>query len=381
MSIISLAAHSQIVPGDFHYRPDDAVKKKQVMYSNAGMKSKNAVWDFSGIELMEKEHIARTWESDDSTTAGMIAVKENGIRQYFRQREDSILLAGSESSLMRTVFDREELQLILPLEYGQKNCGLFHGTSAYGEKLYMRVFGSYMSEVDAMGIMLLPSGDTLRHVARVHLTRLAAKQDFPGITTVAGLKTYVDSIAPFTADSIRQYIADSTHLVETNIYRWYAAGYRYPVYETIATGIAGGEPDYLTAFYCPTEEQALMYDEENEEIRRLLAKEDGEKTQEDGGSDDKCRSQSDGGRNSSAAENVSISVSGSSVVVSYDLTTDATVKALVCDVSGIVRRQNSQSGIAGSSYRMVIECYGLRHGEYIIYLNVNGIVKAYAVNI
>ena len=132
-------------------------------------------------------------------------------------------------------YDQPELLLRLPLTYGDRHEGRFHGTSAYCEKVFSRTFGTYCVEVDGTGLMLLPSGDTLRHVSRVHITKLTSARFFPEVQRERMLKTYVDSIK-FPVDSIQSGVARDTLVIETNNYRWYAAGYRYPVLEVISTG-------------------------------------------------------------------------------------------------------------------------------------------------
>ena len=80
-------------------------------------------------------------------------------------------------------------------------------------------------------------------------------------------------------------------------------------------------------------------------------------------------------------QNIKTNVNGGTVTVSYDLLADATVTALVCDVSGVVYRQQSQTGQAGDSYQMTILCNGLRCGQYVLYLNANGQVSSQTISL
>jgi hypothetical protein len=79
--------------------------------------------------------------------------------------------------------------------------------------------------------------------------------------------------------------------------------------------------------------------------------------------------------------NIKVNVSGATVNISCDLLADASVTALVCDVSGIVYRQQSQTGLAGDTCQMTILCDGLRHGQYVLCLNVNGQVKNQTISL
>ena len=60
-------------------------------------------------------------------------------------------------------------------------------------------------------------------------------------------------------------------------YKWYAAGYRYPIFETVTTGNLrdnGKLPYFSTAFYYPpTDHEYLDNDEENKKIQERLRSE------------------------------------------------------------------------------------------------------------
>ena len=69
-------------------------------------------------------------------------------------------------------------------------------------------------------------------------------------------------------------------------------------------------------------------------------------------------------------------------LVEYDdVDTKGQDAALVCSVSGIVYRQQSQTGQAGDYSLMPICCDGLHRGQYVLYLNVNGQVTSQTVNL
>ena len=65
-------------------------------------------------------------------------------------------------------------------------------------------------------------------------------------------------------------------------------------------------------------------------------------------------------------------VSGNYVSVTYSLTQPATVHAMIIDVMGTVYQDIHQNHSAGSGYNMSFDLNGLRHGQYVIYINVNG---------
>ena len=91
------------------------------------------------------------------------------------------------------------------------------------------------------------------------------------------------------------------------------------------------------------------------------------------------------GNNGNGASNLmkdlNVSVKNNAITIDYTLLQDATVTALVCSVSGIVYRQQSQRGQAGDYSLMSVRCDGLRRGQYVLYLNVNGQVTSQTINL
>ena len=359
---------AQNTAGLHQLRANDQVKKQIVELTTPLETGQDVVWDLSGLEDMEVFHNVNY--SEVTGNEDLIAATESSTRFYYRQTADSLLRTGYENNLTRVDYDRPQLLLHTPLVYGERMEGLFHGTATYCERLYLRLFGSYTTEVDGTGCLLLPSGDTLRHVSRIHTTEIRAEQLYPHITTEKELKAYTDSIATYTSDSIIAVMQDGRQLIQTDTYRWYADGYRYPIFETITIGLKDNDLCYGTALYCGPDEQELLEDEDNRQLRQLLAEIDRQAA---------SRQNMPENDDNSPIKNMSVSVSGQTIMVTYDLAQDATVKVLVCDIMGIVYRQQSQTGQTGDNYQMSIACDGLQHGQYVLYLNVNGQVKSTAI--
>lgn len=370
LTLLSLTANAQNIQGSYQPKADGQVSKQQVAYTAADTTGQNLVWDLSELELPKRKYTASYTEEE--SRKDIVIGTEQRTRSYYRSTQDCVMLCGYENNLTKVEYDRPELLLHMPLTYGSRHDGLFHGTMAYCERMFMRVYGSCQVTVDGTGCMVLPSGDTLRHVSRVHIRKLTAQQHYPHITTGRELKAYVDSL-PYTTDSILRHLATDSLLTETHTYRWYATGYRYPILECNTIGHRNGKSCYTAAYYCSPEEQEATFDEENAQIRNLLAEADKNNGNHQDG-DNKTP-------NNSPIQDVQISVNGSMMTVSYSLTADATVKALVCDISGIVYQQKSQAGKAGDDCQMTIHCDGLRHGQYVLYLNVNGQFTSHTVSL
>lgn len=315
--------------------------------------SSEMVWDLRGLDL-----------SDDCSTVtyneafgreGMIAGTEHNTRFYYGQQRDTLLLWGYENNLLRADYTHAELLLRTPLVHGDTHHGLLHGTLGYCESMFFRVVGRYSSEVDGSGMMILPTGDTLHHVSRVHLTEQTALLFYPHVTTYRQLQSYADSI-PFPADSIQSALVQQP-VQEVHRYFWYARGYRYPILESVSLGSAGADLHPCVSYYCAPEEQELLADEDNALIRQQLS--DGSAVPSNGSG-------------SSPLSRCDVQVHGGTVTVSYDLVSAATVMALVCNTGGMVFLQQKRTDASGDGYQLSLDCHSLRSGEYVLYLNANG---------
>ena len=312
------------------------------------------VWDFSQLQSAGDAYEVEYASLEDSIIAGT----EHHTRYYYRESGDTLLLCGYENNSTHVCYDKPELQLHTPLTYGDRCEGLFHGTAAYGEMFFMRIFGSNVAEVDATGKMILPSGDTLRHVARVHIHREATGIHYPSISTEQQLRTLVDSI-PYTTDSIHTHIGNSDRLAVTDTYRWYATGYRYPILEMSAYSRQDGNVIHTKAYYCPPEGQGWLSDRE-------IATE---------------QTAGDMHNDSEVIHNVRAGVSNQTITVSCELTRDTRVTAQVCDLSGIVYRQASGEGHKDTPFSLSVYCGGLHRGQYVLHLKAEGHVFSTTVNL
>lgn len=70
----------------------------------------------------------------------------------------------------------------------------------------------------------------------------------------------------------------------------------------------------------------------------------------------------------------SVTTTGKQLTISYSLNNTADITALVSDPMGIVYRQKKVHNDRGDGFAFTIDCGDLRRGQYVLYLNVNGIV-------
>jgi hypothetical protein len=355
------------------------LKKQQIEYVNTGNGDYNKTWDLSGIEVVNPRHRVRVLTKRDTADVAVdtIMTVENRQRRYMLLRQDSLLTTGMENALSKVSFEQPELSLTFPFSYGDSTASVFYGTASWCEHSYSRVYGESRVKADAKGTLITPDGDTLRQVLRIHTRRIIGSQTFP-VGTEPDMKSLLSKSSRFTTDDARTNL--SRDIAETNvttedIFQFFVTGYRYPVIETRRALSPDGKVSE-EAYYCPPSEQELLADEENEQIRNslLLARgRQGLGEGRNGGSDTDTPP--------SPLSRCDVTVNGSMVTVTYDLTENAMVTGLVSTVSGIVLRQSSQHNDAGTGYQMRLDCGGLRAGQYVLYRNVNGQVTGYTVNL
>lgn len=352
------------------YRTGDMVTKQQIEYKDPGQKGEGLLWDISEQELVNDGY--QVAYSEVAAKENVVAGAEHNTRYYYRQTTDSLLLTGYENHTIRVEYDLPEMVLHFPLTFGDKKQGLFHGSAVYSERNMMRVYGSWQMEVDATGSLILPTGDTLRHVTRVHSTKIMAQQQFPHIKTKQQLQWYINHVAPYCTDSISAHLSQDSALVEINTYKWYVEGYRYPIFETITTGPKGCLPQYMTAYYYPPREQEdLAYDKENEDLRRELAEADRR-----GGADGSNGHQGSNGNNGTdSIIDYHVTVTDNGVIVNYNLAEASSVRAILCDVPGVVYRNYEQT-VTGGQGSISLNCSGLHRGKYVLYIYAGGEVHS-----
>lgn len=275
-------------------------------------------------------------------------------RNYFHQFYDTLFLCGTENNMVKIHYDKPETYLHVPLQAGDSIKGIYHGTGTFCDKLSLQRIGEYTTKTEDAGTLILPKGDTLRNVLRVHTRRSFITRTFPDDT----LHHMNDSL---TQDSIVSLLSqDQYHALEDE-FRWYAPGYRYPVVEALIQHHRG-RPCLSHIFLTPTEEQELLtMDEENEIIRRNA--DPSLQTSENNFTPNNCNE---------GKFHYSISTDASDISITYGHDEAATIKAILADKRGIIYKTRDQTTEAGEGYVLSINHNSLRRGQYILYIEAHG---------
>ena len=355
LSVVNLTVSGQQINQPTNcYCSGDILEKNQVTVKGFSLNGSNGVWSLEDADISKK--VYSTEYTDEHDTIMML---ERGNRTYYNIGNGAVSIIGSENPQELISYDMPETWLKFPMQKGDSIIGYFNGTGRYCDHLFMRRFGTYKTKADAVGKLVLPEGDTLRNVIRLHTERYVG-------TIVTPIDTIKTDIPAFTVDSIIAHMIPDTARVREDVYRWYADGYRYPVLEA-KTICIGNEKLSEEIYYCPPEEQTALYDEENKQVRERQK------------ADEQRANSPDVSR--SPISRSEVTVNGQTVSVSFDLQEEATVKGLICTISGVVQHQQSQHFSAGTGRQLEFNCSNLRKGEYVLYLNVNNQVTSHVVSL
>lgn len=327
------------------FREGDSLVTRMVNNAQPGISGRDAVWEFSDKETGRAHILLYTADRDTLSAA------DGGTFWRTVLRDETLLLTGYENRHTFIEYN-EPLPLIrYPFSYGDSIRGSFHGRGVWCDRTYMRVWGDGVTRADGEGTLILPSGDTLRHVLRLHSVRRTWHITYDTIRVWGSLLKVVRQ-----EDSRGlEMNASKTTPVVSETYAWYAPGWRYPVLriENVTDGMGSVA---LAVVYPPESQLNLDYDMENALLRQQLNKDGGQ-----GQSDD-----NDGSTNPLTSHSTSYDSSANTVTVSFTLSQSATVSLLLSDAAGIAWRSTEQSYDGGGSYSLSLNCAGLPHGQYAL---------------
>jgi hypothetical protein len=255
-------------------RSGDAIVKQQVAYKDPGRAGENVIWNFGNLESINSEYSLKysapypvadsmyimgrdTFFVDEFTENDYLFIgTEHRTRYYFRYSDSCIWTLGYENAATFLHYDTPLLTSKYPLQFGDAYTHPYNTSAIYSKTVPYHETGTASLAADAYGMMLLPSGDTLRNVIR---TKAVQAHGEPMLTTEG------DSMMLNT-------------FFET--YKWYSSGYRYPVFETLRTIVYKDSMEtdrYETAFFYPPQEHYYLEDDaENLSVLNSLTHEEAE---------------------------------------------------------------------------------------------------------
>ena len=313
---------------------------RRMSYIDVGEVEDQSVWDFSGIKPLS-DYRQEIVLNADSTS--LMLLDDKCIRQI-KVEKDGVMMYGMESPLITISYDSPINILPFGLSYNNSISYPFHCTGMYCQNKLLDINGTYTIEADAEGSICITEGDTIHNVLRLHAIKTAS----------IGMKAPEDSLG-IAPGSYRQEIEDR--------YIWCASDSQLPIFETISTTYY----DDLVKVSCMQEAKCWASDGD------FMLHDSAEKEQKSQNSDN-------GKSNGDRDLQYEVTIDGTYLNIHYTLSRRAKILAIVCDAQGHLFRNTSSTADIGT-HDMRIDCSGLGCGNYILYLNVNGIVYSEKVHL
>ena len=331
--VCTFASAQNVLTRKYNALKPDSLNKEIISSFDVGGEGYNVIWDFSNMDFDD---------NTDTTSVRLYHIDnrflwcDNGTMATFHQDTDTLFMSREETPIYETDFSSSVIKMIYPFYYGSVISAPFSGKGLYEGKIALTENGNSLIKGDAHGTLILAEGDTLRNVLRVH--------------------TILDSSIELSEVQSNGYIMTVKKI--TDIYEWYAQGYRYPVLESREVRMYYDKKlisRYISANRMSPCMQSDIMDPENEEIRNKNSRR--------------------------SLISYDVNINGCSAVITYNLQEDANIGITLADSSGILYWRHEACMAAGEGYRTVVPLSGLHRGQYVIFFSVNGVVESCKVNV
>lgn len=302
------------------------------------------VWDFSGCTIKDE-----TFPIRFSMDSSSFKSSEPGLRKYYIQSGDTLLVRGYQSSYVNMNYTVPLIEITYPFNHGDSISSLFSGRGKYCNSYNISHNGTRIVMADAKGSILLPNNMILKDVERIHKITL-------NNILIEGLEQNLVDTATTKQEMVEEYY-------------WYVKHCRYPIFEYRKSSSynKGTVIGSQTESYCYLPDsvinKAISYADyilnKNQHSRQT------EKLSE----------------NSDNAIDYKLSQTGNIIQLSYSTTVNTKVTFIIAGITGIIYLNNTKSCKPGERYSITFDCNGFRPGEYIIYINLNGIVNSETIQI
>ncbi len=347
------------------FRDKDVIIKQQVKYKHPGRAGANVLWVFNKQEAVnEKYKVSYSQSESDSIITGC----EHRTLYHYLLRNDSLYSLGYENPTTLIKNQKPELFLTFPFFYQKRVEGYFYGTGSYCQRLDMTTQGKTVTWGDAYGMIILPGGDTLQHVLRVRSLKKIAEKVVPHVQNDSVVYPII------SLDSIDYHLNNDSVYMQVETYRWYADGYRYPIFETVESiTFKDDKPlkHFSTAFLYTPEKHSYL----NDDPTNLARLEEIEKA--DKNNHDKPSGGNNSYPNGNNPDNVPIYynayiANGSNKIsIEYNLKQTAEVTIALYDMQGRLLVSYPKTTHSSGFYQEAISLDGFQLGGYLLRIVVN----------
>lgn len=347
------------------FRGEDVIIKQQLKYKNPGRAGANVLWDFGKQEAInEKYKLSYTQLEEDSVVTGC----EHNTLYHYLLRNDSLYSLGYENPTTLMHNQRPELLLTFPFSYQKRIEGYYYGTGNYCHRLDLIAQGKTVTWGDTYGMIILPNGDTLQHVLRVRSLKKIAEKMIPYLQKDSVIQPVVN------IDSINYHLKNDSVYMQVETYKWYAEGYRYPIFETVENVTYKNQKPlkhFNTAFlYSLDKHSYLNNDPKN--LARLDEIEKADKKTRNNSFPDNNNNLSGNNPNKELINyNVYIENGSNSISIEYNLNQSADVTISLYDMQGRLLINYPKTNHPEGFYQEAIALDGFQLGEYLLRILVN----------
>jgi len=371
-TLSAIAGKGQVLnPTSNTLRPGDRLTEQRIVFQDLGRSGENVLWNLGDVEVVDGRYKLRYAAVRDSLHDWIAGTEHRTMYYYDQSAGDGIRIAGLENHTTLIHYDTQEMWLPLPMQPGDSVSGIFAGRGSYCGKVFQHAFGRYTTKADAVGTLILPDGERLTDVLRIRTDRYSMTRETEADTHL--LRYGIDSMAAMTADTalflLQQAETDSmSPIMHTEILRWYAPGYRYPVLTTYQMEMRSAETDsiapqpYTTAFYCPpsVQEEMLEDDPDNEAVRQVLT----EANAQTGDPDTD---------NAGLTYNAVYNAATRTLHVDYSIERDATLSLTFYSLMGEQVYHEQPHTVTAGTYSLDIHVGPHSPGFYVLTITVNDI--------
>lgn len=299
-----------------------SVDRQQIAYFSDDVMGNEALWDFSNIEY-----------NDKIKTDTCIAISDTTYYVYDKKRaltvlnKNGILYKTSEESPLWSInYKIPQLMLKYSMQYGESVCSSFSSDGTYCGKNLYKEDGEVRIMALAFGRIIIGDCDTIPNVMKLSLLKTSS-------IAMSSDSSKIDSVG-------RRQLIEERSL-------WFVKHDSIPCFETVLISCYDGE-EKLTTY-----KKAYAYNiDHSNQSDSSLNKDDTDETL--------------------TVFEYSLDVNGNIINIDYSITKSATLKILVCDVMGRLYRNETLKVDSGEGQSYSIDCNGMKHGQYIIYINVEG---------
>lgn len=323
------------------FRDGDNLTKYEIKNVVKVQNDTSFVVDLSDIAI-RKKHSHNYSVLPDSINSFCLTTLGN--RNYFYQTKSNIIFEGFENNKLKIRYSKPIDYLKFPFQFGDGISGLFCGEGTYCDKIYVQTYGKYVTCADAVGCIVLPSGDTIKNSMCIHMNKQVMYSYQPSKDS--------KQLFMIPDDSIRNKINLNDSVINEHSFFWYVPGYRYPILEF---KVAGSNLNTGIYYYYPLDEQlSLMLDDDNMKVRSQIHNLSFEDTSE----------------NDTDTFPVHYNIINNkqikSVTIDYEMNADSNVSFIISDFTGNVFKHVERYGKNGEKETVTINYSDLRRDHYII---------------